>query len=500
MTLIEPGRALLELKGGGVSGSGGMPASRDLGGGRRAVLAGSRSARWAAWIASSFRPGGRREESRGRANVEGALGHRSGQTTGSVNNKRPPALSSRPHSDKVMAVSALLLVATVYAFRIIPMGFIPSQDIGQINGQTEMAQGLGYESLVEHQLEVMKIIRADPNVKSVTSSIGGGGGPGGGTSNGGRFFIELKPRAERDLTADQVIAALRPKAAAVPGVRVFLTNPPVINLGGRAARAQYQFTMQGGDTTELYAAATALESKLDDVPGLVDVSSDLLLTNPQVNVTLDRARIAALGLTADQVESALNNAFGSRQVAQIYAPNNAYQVIMRVAPEYQRDASALSLLYLRTCGQQASAALERHPRRRWRRSARRQPHRADAVGHDFVQPAPWHCARRRRRPGRTDRPHGAPGHDCDELPGQRTGVPGFDARTRCHSPDGDLRDLRRAGDPLRELHSSADDSFGPAVGGPRGARDAPRSSASTSTSTPSWASSCWSGWSRRTGS
>ena len=399
-----------------------------------------------------------------------------------------------------MAVSALLLVATVYAFRIIPMGFIPSQDIGQINGQTEMAQGLGYESMVEHQLEVMKIIRADPNVRSVTSSIGGGGGPGGGTSNGGRFFIELKPRAERDLTADQVIAALRPKVAAVPGVRVFLTNPPVINLGGRAARAQYQFTMQGGDTTELYAAATALESKLDDVPGLVDVSSDLLLTNPQVNVTLDRGRIAALGLTADQVESALNNAFGSRQVAQIYAPNNAYQVIMRVAPEYQRDSSALSLLYLRTADNKQVPLSS--------------VTRVDtgvgplAVNHTGQMPSvtisfnlrPGVALGDAVEPGRTDRAHRTAGHDCDELPGQRAGVPGFDPRARRHSADGDLRDLRRAGHPVRELHPSADDSFGTAVSGPRRARDAARSSASTSTSTPSSASSCWSGWSRRTAS
>jgi hydrophobic/amphiphilic exporter-1 (mainly G- bacteria), HAE1 family len=257
------------------------------------------------------------------------------------------SLAMRQHV-VTMTISALLLAATIYCFRIIPMGFIPSQDIGQINGQTEMSQGLGYESLVEHQLAVMRIIQADPNVKSFTSSIGGGGGPGGGTSNGGRFSIELKPRDQRSLTADQVIASLRPKLAGVPGVRVFLTNPPVINLGGRQARAQYQFTLQSGDTDELYPAATKLEDRLHALPGLVDVSSDLLLTNPQVNVALDRQRIAALGLTADQVESALNNAFGSRQVTQIYAPNNAYQVIMRVAPEYQRDAGALSLLYVRT--------------------------------------------------------------------------------------------------------------------------------------------------------
>ena len=250
------------------------------------------------------------------------------------------------HHVTTMAVSVLLLVATVYCFRIIPTGFIPSQDTGQLQGQTELAQGTGFESLMAHQQEIIRLIREDPNVLSVTSTIGGGGP--GGSSTGGRVSIELKPRAQRELTADQMIDRLRPKLAAVPGVRVFLQNPPVINIGSRQARAQYQFTLQTGDTNDLYTAAPKLEAQLKTIPGIVDVSSDLQLSNPQVNVTFDRPRMAALGLTADQVEGALFGAFGSRQVAQIYAPNNAYQVIMRVAPEYQRDASALSMLYLRT--------------------------------------------------------------------------------------------------------------------------------------------------------
>ncbi|HYN08409.1 MAG TPA: efflux RND transporter permease subunit [Vicinamibacterales bacterium] len=251
------------------------------------------------------------------------------------------------HHAVTMGISALLLVATIYCFRIIPTGFIPSQDTGQLQGQTEMAQGIGFESLTAHQQEIIRIIREDPNVLSVTSTIGGGGG-GGGNATGGRVSIELKPREERTLSADEVIDVLRPKLAVVPGVRVFLQNPPVINIGSRQARAQYQFTLQTGDTDDLYESAPKLEASLKAIPGIVDVSSDLQLTNPQVNVTLDRPRMAALGLTADQVEGALFGAFGSRQVAQIYAPNNAYQVIMRVAPEFQRDASALSMLYLRT--------------------------------------------------------------------------------------------------------------------------------------------------------
>jgi len=250
------------------------------------------------------------------------------------------------HHGVTMVISGLLLIATVYCFRIIPTGFIPSQDTGQLQGQTEMVQGIGFESMMAHQQEIIRIIREDPNVLSVTSTIGGGGP--GGNSTGGRVSMELKPRSERTLSADQMIDRLRPKLAAVPGVRVFLQNPPVINIGSRQARAQYQFTLQTGDTDELYDAAPKLEERLRTIPGIVDVSSDLQLTNPQVNVAMDRPRMAALGLTADQVEGALFGAFGSRQVAQIYAPNNSYQVIMRVAPEYQRDASALSAVYVRT--------------------------------------------------------------------------------------------------------------------------------------------------------
>jgi HAE1 family hydrophobic/amphiphilic exporter-1 len=180
-----------------------------------------------------------------------------------------------------------------------------------------------------------------------------GGGGFGSSANGGRLQIELTPRAERTLTADEVIELLRPKLNTVPGVRVFLSNPPAINIGGRMTRAQYQFTLTSGDTTTLYTAATQFEQALQGLSGIQDVSSDLLLSNPQVNVTLDRDRIAALGLSADQVESAMYSAFGSRQVAQIFAPNNAYQVLLRVAPEYQRDASALNLLHVRTAeGQQ----------------------------------------------------------------------------------------------------------------------------------------------------
>jgi HAE1 family hydrophobic/amphiphilic exporter-1 len=241
-----------------------------------------------------------------------------------------------------MVVSALLLVGTAYLFTAIPKGFIPSVDTGFIMGSTEAVQGIGFEAMVSHTRRVADIIQKDPNVESVTTNVSEG--------NTGRVSVSLKPRDERALSADEVINELRPKLGQLPGIQVFLQNPPAIRIGARAARSVYQYTLQDPDTNELYRVAPAFETKLRTVPGLVDVTSDLQLKNPQVAVDLDRDQIAALGLTVDQVESALSSAYGARQVSQIFAPNNQYQVVMRVAPEYQADPAALSMLYLTAPG------------------------------------------------------------------------------------------------------------------------------------------------------
>jgi HAE1 family hydrophobic/amphiphilic exporter-1 len=240
-----------------------------------------------------------------------------------------------------MIASALLLVGTVYLFQIVPTGFIPSVDTGQLSGQIETIQGIGFEANVAHQKEIMAILSADPNVASYTSNVGGPGG-------GGRLNVDLKPRHERSLSADQVIDELRPKFARVPGVRVVLTNPPAIRIGGMMSRAQYQFSLQDPDTDELYRVAPGFEQALRGVPGLQDVNSDLQIKNPELAISLDREQIAALGLTVDQVESALSSAYGSRQISQIFAPNDVYQVIMQVAPEDQQDPAALSMLYVQS--------------------------------------------------------------------------------------------------------------------------------------------------------
>ena len=248
------------------------------------------------------------------------------------------------------AVSVALLVATVYLFMQIPKGFLPTEDQNRIQVNTEANQGISFEEMVRHQMEVAKILAADPNIEQFGNNVGVGGPGGGGSgSNTGRFIVMLKPRHERELSADQVIASLRPKVAQIPGLRVSLVNQPPINVGGRGSRSLYQFTLQDTDTESLYHWAPIFEAKMRELPGLQDVSSDLQLRTPQVSLDFDRDRISSLGLTANQVENALYNAFGTRQVSQIFAPNNQYQVVMQVAPEFQRDPKqALSMLYVRS--------------------------------------------------------------------------------------------------------------------------------------------------------
>jgi hydrophobic/amphiphilic exporter-1 (mainly G- bacteria), HAE1 family len=246
-----------------------------------------------------------------------------------------------------MGVSILLLVGTVYLFQLVPKGFLPSEDQGKFQISTEAIQGIGFDEMVRHQQQIADIVAQDPNVSGFSSNVGGG--PGGGGLNTGRLSVDLKPRSQRSVTVDDVMAELRPKVAQVPGIRVYMVNQPPINLGGQqGARSLYQFTMQDTDTAELYHYAPIFEQKVRDIPGIEDVSTDLQIKNPQIQVDMDRDKISALGLNVNQVESALYNSYGTRQVSQIYAPNNQYQVILQVAPQFQRDPAALSLLYVRS--------------------------------------------------------------------------------------------------------------------------------------------------------
>ncbi|MEN6534367.1 MAG: efflux RND transporter permease subunit [Bryobacteraceae bacterium] len=246
-----------------------------------------------------------------------------------------------------LAVSVALLIATFYLFVAVPKGFIPSEDTDQISVVTEAPQGVSPSDQFAYQQAAAEIFRNDPNVARFMSSTGGTSGSLGGP-NFGRMTLRLKPRSERELSADEIIEHLRPKLAAVPGLRIYLQNPPTIRIGGRLSRSLYQFTLQGSDINELYRSAQALEREMSAMPELQDVSTDLQLQKPQVNVTIDRDKAASLRLTADQIESALYSTYGPRWVSTIYAPDNQYRVVMESQPEFQTNPNALSMLYVRS--------------------------------------------------------------------------------------------------------------------------------------------------------
>ncbi|HLE36295.1 MAG TPA: efflux RND transporter permease subunit [Candidatus Acidoferrales bacterium] len=250
------------------------------------------------------------------------------------------------HRFSVMVVSVIILVVTIQLYLQIPKGFLPSEDTGQIFAFTEGPEGISFQSMALHQQAVVEQVRQHPAIANL-SSTAGGGGPASGGANSGRIFIRLKPRALR-APVDQVIEELRPLVTRVPGIRVFMQNLPPIRIGGQLTKSLYQFTLQSPDTAELYRSAAALEAKLKQLPGLQDVTSDLQIKNPQLDVNIDRDRASALGVTAQQIEEALFTAYGSRQISVIYSPNNDYRVLIELLPEYQRDPSALSLLYVRS--------------------------------------------------------------------------------------------------------------------------------------------------------
>jgi len=249
-----------------------------------------------------------------------------------------------------VAVTLLMAAVTAVLFWKMPMGLLPSDDIGAINATTEGAQGISFEELKVQQQKLVDIVLQEPNVEAFMSSVGATGSRVGG--NSGSMFIKLKPRHERTLNADQIIQKLRPKVMAVPGIMMFMQNPPPIRLEATQSKAQYQFVLQSPETKELYREAAAFEMKLRGLALLQDVTSDLQMKNPQVSLDIDRNRAAALNVSVEQIQDTLYSAYGSRQATTIYSPTNQYRVIMELEPRYQLDPAALGLLYVRSGGGQ----------------------------------------------------------------------------------------------------------------------------------------------------
>ncbi len=251
-----------------------------------------------------------------------------------------------------MAIFVVVLVATAWMFIQVPKGFIPAQDTDQMIAVTEAQQGTSYYQMVQAQGEIADLIRQDPNVDALVSTVGGTAASTLGGPNYGEMVIHLKPRSERPLLVDQIIEELRPKLAGFPGMRVFLQNPPTIQIGGQVTKSLYQFSMHSPDKEELYPLSQKLLAEVMKLEGVRDVTSDLQIESPQVKVNIDRDKAAAMQVSPSQIENAFYDAFGPRWVSTIYAAVNEYKVLLELEPRYQMDPRAISLLYFKSANGQ----------------------------------------------------------------------------------------------------------------------------------------------------
>jgi hydrophobic/amphiphilic exporter-1 (mainly G- bacteria), HAE1 family len=245
----------------------------------------------------------------------------------------------------VMLVAFGTLGLTVWLLVEVRKGFIPTEDTGRLMINTEAAQDASFDAMVRYSREIGDILARNQYVQNFSSYVGGSS-RSAGAANTGRIFATLKPRSERP-PASEIAPIVRAQLAGIPGVRVSVQVPPSIRIGGRGAAAVYQYTLYGSDLQELYQIAPRMLEKLRDVPGLIDVTSDLQISSPQLIIDIDRDKASTLGLSTQQVEDTLYSAFGSRQVSTIYTPTNQYFVILELEKQYQRDPRALSFLYLR---------------------------------------------------------------------------------------------------------------------------------------------------------
>jgi len=251
------------------------------------------------------------------------------------------------HSGAVLLSSLGVLVATGFLYAAVSKGFIPRQDTGVIFGNTRAREGITFDEMIRHQQAIANIIQENPNVEAVMSTAGQGTGGVLG-DNVGRFIIRLKPLRERKHTADEVIQQIRREAARVQGLRVFLSNPPAIRIGGTLSTSDYVFTLTGTELRALYAPGQELENRMKALPLLQDVASNLELRNPEIQVRILRDQASALGISSQQVEMALFNAFGGRQVSTVYGASDQYDVRLELDRRYQADINAMESLFIQS--------------------------------------------------------------------------------------------------------------------------------------------------------
>ena len=412
------------------------------------------------------------------------------------------------HRRATMVAFFVVLFATAYLFMTIPKGFIPDQDTDQIAVTTEAAQGTSYDRLVVYQDAVAQILRKDPNVDALVSTVGGTASQTLGGPNLGQIVVHLKPRSERKELANQIIERLRPELESVVGMRVYAQNPPTIRIGGEVSKSLYQYSMQSPNRQVLYDTATRLTAELQKEPLLSDVTSDLAVTSPQINIQIDRDKAAALGVTANAIESAFYDAYGTKWVSTIYGTVNEYKVLLELDPKYQADPSALSLLYFKATPSAPPAPSSGSPSSTASTSSqsgqsggstapKAPPTGGIVVPLDTLAKAtqvvgPQSITHYGQLPSVTVSFGLAPGAALGsaltrvksvadnllpetvsgQFQGARGGVPELAGQPCDPARDRDHGRLHRAGDPLRELHPPDDDSLGPAVGRLRRARHA----------------------------
>ena len=253
------------------------------------------------------------------------------------------------HGNLVLLGSVAVLIAIGILYAAVSKGFIPRQDTGVIFGNTRAREGITFEEMIRHQQAIAAIIQKNPNVESVMATAGQGTGGVLG-DNVGRYIIRLKPLGERKDTADQVIQQIRREAAGVQGVRVFLSNPPAIRIGGTLSTSDYVFTLNGTELKALYGPGQELENRLKLLPILQDVASNMELRNPEIQIRVLRDQASALGVSSQQVELALFNAFGGRQVSTIYGAADQYDVRLELDRRYQADINAMESLFIQSPG------------------------------------------------------------------------------------------------------------------------------------------------------
>ena len=247
------------------------------------------------------------------------------------------------HQFLILLVTIGTVCLNVYLFIAVPKGFFPQQDTGRLNGLILGDQDLSFTAMSQKMKAFVDIVGKDPAVDSVTAFTGGGFGGSGGSA---RMFAQLKPLNERKLSADQVIARIRGNTQKVPGAGLYLQAVQDLGVGGRMGGAQYQYTLQADNLEDLRHWAPLIQQRIATIPELRDVNSDQQMRGLASNVVIDRDSAGRLGVSIQDIDNTLNDAFGQRQVSNIYKGLNQYHVVMEVAPEFQQDPHALERVYV----------------------------------------------------------------------------------------------------------------------------------------------------------